>query len=105
MAFLGIRLLYWGIGILVLIVLLFVLVFNGLILARNRMRNAWSQISVQLQKRNDLVPNLIETVKGYAKHEKDTFAMVTQTRTAMMNAKGVAEKAKASDLFTGEKLG
>ncbi|MDO8646830.1 MAG: LemA family protein [Candidatus Diapherotrites archaeon] len=101
MAFLGISFLLWGIVILALIVVALILVFNGLILARNRMQNAWSQISVQLQKRIDLVPNLVETVKGYAKHEKDTFAMVTQARTAMMNAKGVAEKAKASDLFTG----
>lgn len=101
MAFLGIDPLLWVLIIIVVIVLLLVLLFNGLIIARNRVRNAWSQIDVQLQKRNDLVPNLVESVKGYAKHEKDTFAMVTQARTAMINAKGVAEKAKASDLLTG----
>jgi len=101
LAFLGIDPLLWVLIIIVVIVLLLVLLFNGLIIARNRVRNAWSQIDVQLQKRNDLVPNLVESVKGYAKHEKDTFAMVTQARTAMINAKGVAEKAKASDLLTG----
>ena len=98
---LGIDPLYLGVIILVLIAIVLVLVFNKLIIVRNRMHNAWSQISVQLQKRIDLVPNLVETVKGYAKHEQSTFAMVTQARTAMMNAKGVAEKAKASDLLSG----
>ena len=101
MAFLGISLLWWAVIIVVLIVAFIVLLFNGLIIARNRVKNAWSQIDVQLQKRIDLVPNLVETVKGYAKHEKDTFAMVTQARTAMVNAKGVGEKAKASDILSG----
>ena len=101
MAFLGISLLYWGIGALAVIILLLILVFNGLIITRNRVRNAWSQIDTQLQKRNDLIPNLIETVKGYAKHERETFAMVTQARTAMVNAKSTGDKAKASDLLTG----
>jgi LemA protein len=101
LAFLGIRLLYWGIGVIIVIVLALILIFNGFIIARNRVGNAWSQIDTQLQKRTDLVPNLIETVKAYAKHERETFAMVTQARTAMVNAKGVGEKAKASDLLTG----
>ena len=101
MAFLGISLLYWGIGILLVIILVLILIFNGLIITRNRMRNAWSQIDTQLQKRNDLVPNLVETVKGYAKHERETFAMVTQARTAMVNAKSTGDKAKASDLLSG----
>lgn len=99
--FLGIGLLWWAVIIVVLIVVFLILLFNGLIVARNRVRNAWSQIDVQLQKRIDLVPNLVETVKGYAKHERETFAMVTQARTAMVNAKGVGEKAKASDLLSG----
>ncbi|HIH33401.1 MAG TPA: LemA family protein [Candidatus Diapherotrites archaeon] len=101
MAFLGISLLWWGIGVIAVIVLALVLIFNGLIVTRNRVKNSWSQIDVQLQKRNDLVPNLVETVKGYAKHERETFSMVTQARTAMVNAKSVPEKAKASDLLTG----
>ncbi|MBU1120973.1 LemA family protein, partial [Candidatus Micrarchaeota archaeon] len=72
------------IGLIVLIVIIvavFILIYNGLIVARNRVNNAWSQIDVQLKKRADLIPNLVETVKGYAKHEKQLFENVTKART------------------------
>ena len=67
-------------GILVVLVLMVVGVYNGLVKSRMQTREAWSQIDVQLKRRNDLIPNLIETVKGYAKYEGDTLAKVTQLR-------------------------
>ncbi len=94
-------LLYAGIAVIAVIVVALIVIFNGLVGARNRAKNAWHQIDVQLQKRNDLVPNLVETVKGYVKHEAGTFSRVTQARTAMVNAKSVPEKAKANDLLSG----
>ncbi len=91
----------WVIGGIVFLVLLFlVLVYNGLIRGRNMVDNAWSQIDVQLKKRNDLIPNLIETVKGYAKHEREVFTEVTKARTSFLNAKSVGEKARASNMLT-----
>jgi len=74
--------------------------YNALVQKRNRVDNSWSQIDVQLKKRADLVPNLIETVKGYAKHEKTTFEQVTKARTAYLNAGSAGEKVKASGLLT-----
>ena len=88
------------IGIIVLIVLFVVLVYNGLIRARNNVDNSWSQIDVQLKKRSDLIPNLVETVKGYAKHEKDVFTQVTQARANMLKAQTIGEKAKASNMIS-----
>lgn len=76
-------------------------VYNRLVTLKNRVENAWAQIDVQLKKRNDLVPNLLETVKGYAKHEKELFENVTKARSAIMSAGGVAEKAKASNMLSG----
>ena len=77
----------WIIGIIVVVIIAFlIMVFNGLIVKRNRVNNAWSQIDVQLKKRADLVPNLVETVKGYAKHEKSVFENVTKARSAVMSA-------------------
>jgi LemA protein len=87
-------------GVLVVIVVLVVLVYNGLIRGRNMVDNAWSQIDVQLKKRFDLVPNLVETVKGYAKHEREVFQKVTEARSAMMGAKSVGDKAKANNMLT-----
>jgi LemA protein len=77
--------------ILVGIALFAVSIYNRIISLENRVGNAWSQIDVQLKKRNDLVPNLVETVKGYAAHEKGIFEEVAKARQAMMNAKGVNE--------------
>lgn len=88
-----------ALAIVLIIVAIVIVLFNSLIVARNRINNAWSQIDVQLKKRTDLVPNLVETVKGYAKHEKAIFSQITQARTAMTNAKTIAEKAVASDIL------
>ena len=94
-----------GLWVLIIIVAALVLwiigMFNRFIVLRNRMDNSLSQIDVQLKRRNDLIPNLVETVKGYAKHEKTTFQMVTEARTAIMGAKSMKEKAKANDQLTG----
>jgi len=88
-------------GIIVVLALWLVLTYNSLISLRNRIENAWSMIEVQLQRRYDLIPNLVETVKGYAKHEKSTFEMVTKARTAFLGAKTPGEKAKADNMLTG----
>jgi len=74
--------------------------YNRIVVLSNRIDNAWSQIDVQLKKRTDLVPNLVETVKGYMKHEKDAIKMVTQARTKMMGAGTAEEKMKASGALT-----
>ena len=79
------------IGVLLLIGLIFVLIRNSIIGSRNRVDEAWSGIDVQLKRRHDLVPNLVETVKGYATHERETFEKVTQARAAAMQATGPAQ--------------
>jgi LemA protein len=84
----------------VVIVLWIVLGYNRLVRLRNRIDNAWSQIDVQLKRRADLVPNLVNTVKGYAKHEKSVFENVTKARSAIMKAETVADKAKADNMIT-----
>jgi LemA protein len=86
----------------ILIILLVVLVgmFNKLVRLRNRAENAWAQVDVQLRKRYDLVPNLVETVKGYAAHERGTFEAVTQARTAAEQAQGVQQQAEAENMLT-----
>jgi LemA protein len=95
---------------LVLIVLLGIVIVAGLLLAgmynslvrlRNQVRNAWSQIDVQLKRRHDLIPNLIETVKGYMKHERETLENITQARSRAMGADSVGEKAKAESELNG----
>ncbi len=75
--------------------------YNGLVRLRNALQNAWAQIDVQLKRRHDLVPNLVETVKGYATHERETLEKVTQARNIAVNAKGVAERAEAENILTG----
>jgi len=90
-----------GFGGVALVALAVVITYNGLVTLRNRCENAWSQIDVQLKRRNDLIPNLVETVKGYAAHERETFQLVTEARAAMANAKTVKEKAEASNVLTG----
>jgi LemA protein len=86
----------------VVVILLLVLVgmFNKLVRLRNRAENAWAQVDVQLRKRYDLIPNLVETVKGYAAHERQTFEEVTAARTAAQQAQGVAEQAQAENVLT-----
>lgn len=75
--------------------------FNGLVSARNRVKEAWSDIDVQLKRRYDLIPNLVETVKGYAAHERETFDRVIQARSAAMGAQTIGEHAKAENQLTG----
>src|SRR5205807_6195209 len=76
-------------------------IYNGLVGKRVETQNAWSQIDVQLKRRYDLIPNLVETVKGYASHERDTLEKVVQARNMAMNAKGVAEQAQAENVLSG----
>ncbi len=75
--------------------------YNNLVTLRNRVKEAWSQIDVQLKRRSSLIPNLVETVKGYAKHEKEVFENVTKARSALMGAKDPGHKAAANDMLTG----
>ena len=81
--------------ILVVLVLLFVAMYNGLVRLRNQVKNAWSQIDVQLKRRHDLIPNLVETAKGYMKHERETLENITKARSQAVGASGVANQAKA----------
>ncbi|MBI4037406.1 LemA family protein [Candidatus Daviesbacteria bacterium] len=92
---------YIILAILVLVILWLILTFNHLVTLRNRVKEAWSQIDVQLKRRSSLIPNLVETVKGYAKHEKEVFENVTKARSALLGAKGPQDAAKANDQLTG----
>ena len=85
----------------VLVVLALVGVYNTLVSKRIRCQEAWSQIDVQLKRRYDLIPNLVETVKGYAAHEKETFERVIQARSQAMGAQGVQQQAEAENMLTG----
>jgi LemA protein len=90
------------VGIAVGILLVWILItYNSLISLRNRVKEAWSQIDVQLKRRSSLIPNLVEAVKGYAKHEKEVFENVTKARSAMMNASSLSGKAAANDVLSG----
>lgn len=82
------------------VVLWLVWAYNSLITLGNRVKEAWSDIDVQLKRRYDLIPNLVETVKGYAKHEKQVFEEVTKARTEAMQAKGLAKKAEKENMLT-----
>ena len=91
------------IGVLVvagLLVIFVIATFNRLVILRNRVSNAWAQIDVQLKRRTDLVPNLVETVKGYAKHERQTFQKVTEARAALVKGGTVGEQARANNMLT-----
>jgi LemA protein len=92
-----------GLIVVVAIIVVAVVIYykNKIIGTYNRVKNSWAQIDVQLKKRTDLVPNLVETVKGYAKHEKSVFENVTKARSAMMKATGVEDKAAANNMLTG----
>jgi len=91
-----------GLGAIILIVALwFVVTYNGLVRLRNAVKNAWSQIDVQLKRRYDLIPNLVETVKGYAGHEKTTLENVVKARQAGIAAKTVKDQAAAENMITG----
>ena len=88
-------------GLLVLIVFYVASTYNGLIVFRNRVKNQWSQIDVNLKKRFDLIPNLVETVKGYAAHEKETFESVIAARNQFQDAKTPEDEMSASNALTG----
>ncbi len=88
-------------GVLLLTLGWLLVTYNSLVTLRNRVKEAWSQIDVQLKRRASLIPNLVETVKGYAKHEKDLLENVTKARAAMVGAKNPHEKAAANDMLTG----
>jgi LemA protein len=88
-------------GLLLLLVVSLVATYNGLVQMRNRIDAAWAQIDVQLKRRFDLIPNLVETVKGYAAHEQGTFEKVTQARNMAMAATGPAEAAQADNVLSG----
>ena len=92
---------YVIIGLVVIVLLWLLMTYNGLVTLRNRVREAWSEIDVQLKRRSSLIPNLVETVKAYAKHEKSVFTEVTKARTALMGANNLADKAKANDQLSG----
>jgi len=87
-------------GIIVLIILWLIWTFNRLITLRTRTKEAWADIDVQLKRRYNLIPNLVETVKGYAAHEKEVFQKVTEARTKAMAASTVEEKAKAENFLS-----
>ena len=89
------------VAIVVVLAIVAIGLYNGLVKKRNRVDNAWSQIDVQLRRRYDLIPNLVETVKGYAAHERQTLEAVTQARAAAINAQGPAEQARAENFLTG----
>jgi LemA protein len=88
------------VAIVLLVGLTLVLLYNRLVRLRNRVENAWAQVDVQLRRRYDLIPNLVETVKGYASHERATFEEVTKARTAAQEAATVGEQAQAENMLT-----
>jgi LemA protein len=88
-------------GLLVIIAIYALVTYNGLVSMRNRIENAWAQIDVQLKRRYDLIPNLVETVKGYASHERETLEAVIQARNTAMTAQGPQDQAAAENLITG----
>ena len=92
--------------IIIIVAIIFVVVtvihlYNNLVSLRNRVKNSYSQIEVQLKRRNDLIPNLVETVKGYAGHEKEVFENVTKARSNVMNASNIDEASTADNQLTG----
>ena len=92
----------WIILIIIVLLILFVIsIYNGLVTSRQKVKNAWSQIDVQLQRRFDLIPNLVETVKGYMEHEEGVLTKVTQLRSSWANAKSVSEKAQIDNELSG----
>jgi len=95
------NILYIVLIIVVVLVLWFAGSFNALVRSRNRVKESWSDIDVQLKRRHDLIPNLVETVKGYAAHEQGTFEKVIQARNAAMGAKTIGEKGQAENMLSG----
>lgn len=92
--------LYIGLIIIAIIALFIIFLYNSLIRLRNQVKNSWAQIDVQLKRRNDLIPNLVSSVKGYMKHERGVLEKVTKARAGMMSAQTVEEKGKASNMLS-----
>ncbi|HHI79499.1 MAG TPA: LemA family protein [Planctomycetes bacterium] len=92
--------LWVGLGVVVLLVLMFVGIYNGLVAGRNSCKNAWSQVDVQLKRRYDLIPNLVETAKGYLKHERETLEAVIKARQMAIDASSIKDQAKAENMLT-----
>lgn len=93
---------HWVIlAIVALLVILLIYTYNRLVTLRQKFKNAWAQIEVQLKRRYDLIPNLVNTVKGYAAHERETFEQVTKARSMAIDAKNVEEQAGAENMLTG----
>jgi len=90
-----------GVGVILLILLVLIYFYNSLVGKRVRCQEAWSQIDVQLKRRYDLIPNLVETVKGYAAHERQTLEAVVQARQQAIGASGIQQQADAENMLTG----
>ena len=88
------------VGLVVVVAVIYILIRNSIIASRNRVDEAWSGIDVQLKRRHDLIPNLVEAVKGYATHEQKTFENVTKARSQAMNAEGVQQTAQAESMLS-----
>ncbi len=88
-------------GIIIVLILVSIGIYNSMVSLRNKVNNSWSQIDVQLRKRYDLIPNLVETVKGYAKHERETLEKVINARNMGIDASSVKDQAKAENMITG----
>lgn len=88
-------------AIIIILIIIIIVIYNNLVKARNKVKNAWAQIDVQLNRRNDLIPNLVETVKGYAGHEKSVLENVTKARSGLMNASSVKDIQEADNQLTG----
>jgi LemA protein len=93
--------LFIALGIVAVLVIFVIAIYNGLVRAKVRVDEAWSDITVQLKRRVDLIPNLVESVKGYAKHESGVFEEVTKARSSVVNAQGVKETAQAENMLEG----
>lgn len=91
--------LFITLGVVALLIVIIIFMYNGLVTTKVRVEEAWSDITVQLKRRYDLIPNLINTVKGYATHEREVLQNVTDARAGAMNAQSVKEKAEAENVF------
>ncbi len=90
-----------ALGIIIVLIIAIVAMYNNLVRLRQKVKNSWSQIDVQLQRRFDLIPNLVETVKGYMEHEDEVLTKVAELRTSWANAGSVHEKAELDDQLSG----
>jgi LemA protein len=93
--------LFWGVGIVIVLAIIWIIgLYNGLIRLKHRTDESWSDIDVQLKRRHDLIPNLVEAVKGYTAHEKGTLEAVIKARNLAMSSNGTADKAKAENMLS-----